>query len=83
MSCLSLVIQSPVKDPLYIDERIDIFLASFKEKLEAMPDEEFQSNINALILLKTQTRQRLTLEVRDHWEEIQNWSFQFDRSKMS
>lgn len=44
-----MMIQSNSRDPLYLNERIESFLAEFYKTLEQLSDENFQHNRQAII----------------------------------
>jgi secreted Zn-dependent insulinase-like peptidase len=80
ISSFCCVVQSPQKDPVYVDGRIEEFLKSFETELAELPDEEFQNHIDALVSTKLQKYNKLSEEVKDYWEEIINQTYQFTRS---
>ncbi|NJL17814.1 MAG: hypothetical protein HC938_12060 [Nitrospira sp.] len=45
---LLLLVQGDTYDPIHMDERIEIFLDNFRDKVVAMPDEDFKDNIAAV-----------------------------------
>lgn len=47
---LRVLVQSSVKDPNYLDERIETFLLAFKTKLDAMSEEEFSKFRNSRVI---------------------------------
>ncbi|XP_066596131.1 nardilysin [Prorops nasuta] len=63
----------------YANERMEIFLKSFEEKLATMSEEEFSENKEALIKLKKQALVQLKEEVDRNWKEIKTREFVFDR----
>ena len=44
-----------------------------------MTEEEFKTHINAVIATKLQRYQKLSEQVKDNWEEIVTYTFQFNR----
>jgi insulysin len=47
---LLLLIQSDAFDPIHVESRIEAFLSGFRKRLVDMPDEEFQTNIDSLVV---------------------------------
>ncbi|CAI9301344.1 unnamed protein product [Lactuca saligna] len=73
------IIQSTVKGPKHIDSRVQAFLKMFETKLYEMPDDEFKSNVNALIEMKLEKHKNLREESGYFWREIQDGTLKFDR----
>ncbi|OMO71346.1 hypothetical protein CCACVL1_18285 [Corchorus capsularis] len=76
---LQFIIQSTVKDPGSIDMRVEAFLKMFESQLYAMTNDEFQSNVNALIDMKLEKHKNLREESRFYWQEIADGTLKFDR----
>lgn len=45
----SIVVQSPDKTPVELEERVEAWVAGFREELQAMPDEEFQATVASMV----------------------------------
>ncbi|XP_057998881.1 insulin-degrading enzyme-like 1, peroxisomal [Hevea brasiliensis] len=75
------VVQSTVKDPGYIDLRVEAFLKLFENKIYEMTDEEFKSNVKALIDMKLEKHKNLWEESGFYWHEIVIGTFKFDRKE--
>ncbi|XP_071716303.1 insulin-degrading enzyme-like 1, peroxisomal [Rutidosis leptorrhynchoides] len=73
------IIQSTVKGPKHIESRVQAFLKMFESKLYEMPDDEFKSNVNALIEMKLEKHKNLREESRYFWREIEDGTLKFDR----
>nr|XP_023922897.1 insulin-degrading enzyme-like 1, peroxisomal [Quercus suber] len=73
------IIQSTVKGPGNIDLRVEAFLKMFESKLYEMTNEEFKSNVNALIDMKLEKHKNLREECRFYWGEISDGTLKFDR----
>ncbi|KAK6244176.1 hypothetical protein QUC31_010585 [Theobroma cacao] len=73
------IIQSTVKGPGHIDLRVEAFLRMFESKLYEMTNDEFKSNINALIDMKLEKHKNLREESRFYWREISDGTLKFDR----
>jgi len=79
VSGLCVIIQGPRLAPCEVDGRIEAWLASFAAELEAMEDEEFARNVDAVVSERTQRYGRLSQETSRHWSEIQSRRYRFDR----
>ncbi|XWS66351.1 hypothetical protein CRYUN_Cryun05aG0191800 [Craigia yunnanensis] len=73
------IIQSGVKGPGHIDLRVEAFLKIFESKLYEMTNDEFKSNVNALIDMKLEKHKNLREESRFYWREIIDGTLKFDR----
>ncbi|KAK3446700.1 hypothetical protein EUGRSUZ_A02359 [Eucalyptus grandis] len=76
---LQFIIQSTVKGPGHIDLRVEEFLKMFESKLSQMTNEEFKSNVNALIDMKLEKHKNLREECAFYWKEISDGTLKFDR----
>ncbi|KAH9294451.1 hypothetical protein KI387_040346, partial [Taxus chinensis] len=76
------IIQSTVKDPTQLDIRVESFLRMFESKLHAMPDDEFKSNVKALIDMKLEKHKNLREESSFYWREINDGTLKFDRKEV-
>ncbi|KAF5193472.1 Insulin-degrading enzyme-like [Thalictrum thalictroides] len=76
---LQFIIQSAVKDPGQIDTRVDVFLKDFESKFYELSDDEFKSNVNALIDMKLEKHKNLREESAFYWREIADGTLKFDR----
>lgn len=73
------IIQSNVKNAGVLENRVELFLANFAKKLEAMTEEEFQMHVDALVSQKEEKHKNLTEEARFFWREIDDGTLLFDR----
>ncbi|KAL0805652.1 hypothetical protein Bca101_098143 [Brassica carinata] len=73
------IIQSSVKGPGHIDSRVESLLKNLESKLYEMSDEEFKSNVTALIDIKLEKHKNLNEESMFYWREIQNGTLKFNR----
>uniref|UniRef100_A0A0E0LME8 Uncharacterized protein n=1 Tax=Oryza punctata TaxID=4537 RepID=A0A0E0LME8_ORYPU len=78
---LQFIIQSTVKDPSNLDDRVEAFLNMFEGTLYQMPDEEFKSNVNALIDMKLEKYKNIREESAFFWKEISEGTLKFDRKE--
>ncbi|KAM7505463.1 hypothetical protein LguiB_004367 [Lonicera macranthoides] len=75
------ILQSAVKGPRHIDLRVGAFLRMFETKLYEMSEDEFKSNVNALIEMKLEKHKNLMEEAGFFWWEISEGTFKFDRKE--
>ncbi|KAH0884687.1 hypothetical protein HID58_060783 [Brassica napus] len=73
------IIQSPVKGPGHIDLRVESLLKDLESKLYKISDEEFKSNVTALIDMKLEKHKNLNEESSFYWREIKSGTFKFNR----
>ncbi|VVB06044.1 unnamed protein product [Arabis nemorensis] len=76
---LMFIIQSSVKGPGHIDSRVESVLKDLESKLYKISDEEFKSNVTALIDMKLEKHKNLNEESWFYWGEIQSGTFKFNR----
>nr|XP_009388449.1 PREDICTED: insulin-degrading enzyme-like 1, peroxisomal isoform X2 [Musa acuminata subsp. malaccensis] len=76
---VQIIIQSTIKDPAYLDARVIAFLEMFESKLYEMTNEEYKSNVNALIDMKLEKHKNLREESAFYWREIVDGTLKFDR----
>ncbi len=70
VSGLSLTIESPVADPLVLEQRINEFLAGYAEVLAAMPPEQFDGIKAGLVSDLRELPQRLDALSGRYWSDI-------------
>ncbi|KAJ8449849.1 hypothetical protein Cgig2_001505 [Carnegiea gigantea] len=75
------IIQSTVKGPCHIDQRVEAFLSKFESELRQLSEEEFKKNVSALIDMKLEKHKNLREESRYYWKEITDGTFKFDRKE--
>ncbi|VAH80354.1 unnamed protein product [Triticum turgidum subsp. durum] len=76
---LEVVIQSTVKDPSYLDSRIDEFFKTFESKIHELSDKDFKRNVKSLIDSKLEKFKNLWEESGFYWGEIEAGTLKFDR----
>ncbi|WOK97143.1 insulin-degrading enzyme-like 1, peroxisomal isoform X2 [Canna indica] len=76
---VQVIIQSTVKDPSYLESRVDSFLETFASKIHEMTDDEYKNNVNALTDMKLEKHKNLWEESGFYWREIVDGTFKFDR----
>ncbi|KAG5440368.1 hypothetical protein PCANB_001938 [Pneumocystis canis] len=73
-----IIIQS-LKDPLYLEMRINAFLYKYAAIIDTISEEQFRDNINALITLIGKNFENLDSEVYEYWDSISSGLFDFER----
>ncbi|PUZ54490.1 hypothetical protein GQ55_5G136200 [Panicum hallii var. hallii] len=76
---LQVVIQSTVKDPSYLDARVDEFFKMFESKIHELSDKDFKRNVKSLIDSKLEKFKNLWEESHFYWGEIDAGTLKFDR----
>ena len=76
---LQIIVQSSHKDPVYLDQRIELFLSGYRTKLESFTVEELNTNIQAVIEKLLEKPKNLDQESSRYWDEIKNATYLFDR----
>ncbi|PAN28164.1 hypothetical protein PAHAL_5G135500 [Panicum hallii] len=76
---LQVVIQSTVKDPSYLDARVDEFFKMFESKIHELSDKDFKRNVKSLIDSKLEKFKNLWEESHFYWGEIGAGTLKFDR----
>ena len=79
MLSLRTVIQSPTKDPLYLDKQIEIFLNDFKQFLINMTQEIFELNKQSVINDLLEKPKTINEQHSTYWNEIWIKRYQFNR----
>uniref|UniRef100_K3W5F3 Insulin-degrading enzyme n=1 Tax=Globisporangium ultimum (strain ATCC 200006 / CBS 805.95 / DAOM BR144) TaxID=431595 RepID=K3W5F3_GLOUD len=74
-----ILIQSNVASPVLLDQRIELFVASFRDLLATMVPETWQKQINAVVKALLEKPKRESEECMRFWREIANETFVFDR----
>ena len=78
---LLLLVQGDAYDPLYMSERMEVFVQNFRSSLVNMPAEEFATNLQAVVQILTEQKKNLPEEAYAHWRFITDETFEFDRLK--
>ncbi|KAL4198409.1 hypothetical protein AMTRI_Chr03g140060 [Amborella trichopoda] len=76
---VQIIIQSIVKDPEKLDERVEAFLKMFETQLYTMSNDDFIRNKNSLIDMKLEKHKNLSEESEFFWIEIERGTLKFDR----
>lgn len=69
------------RDPLYLDARMETFLASLPAAIAAMPDEDFARVQSALVGKLRERKTRLGTETAAYWDQIARQAYEFDRAE--
>ena len=75
---LGFVIQSPNSSAADLDTHINNFIGQFMKDLQAMPEDEFERNRQALIVRLTEQDKQLSQRSSRYWHEIDRSNFAFD-----
>ncbi|KAI5062806.1 hypothetical protein GOP47_0021353 [Adiantum capillus-veneris] len=75
------IIQSALKDPKDLDARVEEFLSLVHTNLSQLTDEEFKSNVHALVGIKLEKHKNLAEETGFFWNEIDCGTQKFSRQK--
>ncbi|KAK1267709.1 Zinc-metallopeptidase, peroxisomal [Acorus gramineus] len=78
---LQFIIQSSVKDPVHLHDRVEAFLKMFENRLYEMSGKEYKSNVTALIDMKLEKHKNLREESSFYWREIMDGTLRFDRKE--
>ncbi|KAF3442698.1 hypothetical protein FNV43_RR16615 [Rhamnella rubrinervis] len=78
---VEIIIQSTAMGPAKLDLRVEAFLKIFESRLHEMTDDEFKSNVNALIDVKLEKFQNLREECSFYWREIGEGTLKFNRKQ--
>ena len=76
------MIQSDGFDPIHVEERIEVFLAGFRQRILDLTDEEFQTNVDTVVASFLEKNKNLGEESSRYWHVIQNKTYQFRRMQM-
>jgi insulysin len=75
---IRMAIQSE-RDPIYLESRIDAFLAQVIDRINEMSDEEFSKYKHSLISDLTANKKKLSQEAKAFWEEIMGCRYEFEK----
>eukprot|EP00977_Amphora_coffeiformis_P025593 scaffold20621_cov156-Amphora_coffeaeformis.AAC.1 len=78
---MMILVQGDAYDPIFVSDRIEVFVQNFRQSLTAMPAEEFATNVEAVFQILTEKKKNLPEEAYYHWQYISNDTFEFDRTK--
>lgn len=76
------IIQSSVKDPIGLDERVEAFLEMIESTLQSITEAEFQKHVDALKDIKLEKHKNIWEESNFFWKEIEFGTLLFDRAEV-
>jgi insulysin len=74
-----ILIQGDAQDPIFMNDRIEVFLESFRTKLVQMTVEDFENNVDSVCQSLLQKDKSLGEESSRYWHVITNRSYRFRR----
>ncbi|PJF18726.1 hypothetical protein PSACC_01469 [Paramicrosporidium saccamoebae] len=78
---LRFLVQSE-RDPVYLDNRIEVFLSNTVEYLTSMDVDEYSTHVRALIDRLTAKKRRMTDETQVYWMQIIGHQYEFERASV-
>ena len=78
---LKVTVQSASHGPVYLDERIEAFLASVSTRLAQLSAEEFANHRDSLVKRRLEPPKTLRDESGAHWSEITKATYHFTRDE--
>ncbi|CAB4464914.1 unnamed protein product [Rhizophagus irregularis] len=72
------IIQSE-KDTVHLENRVEAFLNSLQKIIEEMSEEEYQNQVQSLIVKRLETPKNLGQETQKYWQHISSGYYEFDR----
>jgi len=76
---LLILIQSDSFNPYHVEERIEIFLASFRQRIVEMSESDFQTFVDTVVASFLEKNKNLGEESSRYWHVILNKTFDFSR----
>lgn len=73
------IVQSPNKDPLFLQARIEDFVREMRETVASLSQQELENHISSLVAIKSEPERDLTQESNRLWDEISDKTFCFNR----
>ncbi|GBP10028.1 Insulin-degrading enzyme [Eumeta japonica] len=70
------------RHPQHLERRVEAFLASMKEYIEKMPEEEFVKHRSALAAKRLERPKQLAAKAMRAWREITSQMYNFDRARV-
>ena len=75
------LVQSPEKDCLHLRDRVQIHLKRMQKKVQNLTEEEFQTQIGAVLTSLQEKDKNLAEEFARYWGEIVTHKYEFDRQE--
>jgi len=73
------IIQSNVKEPVYLQSRIEKFMTDFEHQLDRLSEDEFSQYKEALVAKRLEVPKNLQEETHRYWGAISSGSYDFER----
>ncbi|XP_069140604.1 insulin-degrading enzyme-like isoform X1 [Argopecten irradians] len=70
------------RSPQYVEGRIEAFLASMDEQLQAMTEEEFQKHVAAMTVKRLDKPKNIREQNQYFWFEVKDRTYNFDRDNI-
>lgn len=74
-----ILLQSNVASPAFLNQRVELFVASFRDLVATMEPEIWQKQVNAVVKALLEKPKRESEECMRFWREIVNETYVFDR----
>jgi insulysin len=72
------VVQSSIKDPVFLEERVEHFLKSYQAEFADMSNERFEKYKNGLLRKLRVSAKNIQEEFYRYWSQISNHRYEFD-----
>ncbi|OEU06209.1 Peptidase_M16-domain-containing protein, partial [Fragilariopsis cylindrus CCMP1102] len=76
---LLVLIQSDSFNPNHVEERIELFLMNYRQKLVDMSESDFQTHVDAMVASFLEKNKNLGEESSRYWHVILNKTYEFSR----
>lgn len=76
---LQVIVQSHVKDPVYLHHRVAQFMQRFSSQLAATEPDVFKSFVDSLINQRLEKAKTCAEEAQRHWPDVSDGLYRFDR----
>ncbi|GBB83220.1 hypothetical protein RclHR1_00100024 [Rhizophagus clarus] len=73
-----IIVQSE-KDTAHLENRIEVFLNNLQKIIEEMSEQEYQKQVQSLIVKKLETPKNLGQETHRYWTHVSSGYYEFDR----
>ena len=79
VKALLVLIMSDSHDPVHLDSRVEAFIARFRSKMISMSDDEFRTNVDAVVESFLEKDKNLGEESNRYWSRITDRTYVFRR----
>ncbi|OAD72736.1 ubiquinol-cytochrome c reductase core subunit 1 [Phycomyces blakesleeanus NRRL 1555(-)] len=76
---LTITVQSE-RDPIYLENRVEVFLDKLREIIVDMTYEEYKTQVDSIVNAKKQKFRSIYQEASEYWSHIDSGSHEFDRN---